>query len=124
MRADALPPEVRAEREAGHERREHRAHGVRRRADDVRQVLREAELIDEPGRPREHEQAERGHERKARRGRRRHGRAGGGVSEGSWLARASTGAGPYTTEPGATNRPAKRHGAAKPAQDPLGIGLS
>src|SRR5450432_1708427 len=56
-----------ADREPRHERGEHRAHGVCCRADDVAQVLREAELVDQPGRAREHEQRER--EREGRRSR-------------------------------------------------------
>ena len=54
------------EREPAHERDEHRARRVRRRAEHVREVLVERDLVDEPERA--GEPVEESHEREAGRG--------------------------------------------------------
>src|SRR5574341_2221485 len=50
----------RPRREPGHERSEHCAHRVSRRAHHVREVLRKADLIDEPSRARQREERDEG----------------------------------------------------------------
>jgi hypothetical protein len=53
-----LTAEMRTHRQSSHERRQHRAHRMRRSAHHVTEILRETQLIDQPRRTRHHEQGQ------------------------------------------------------------------